>query len=244
MEKVKTIFLSDLHLGTKACKAELIKIFLTKYEADTYFFIGDIIDILSLKSNWFWPESHNQVLLQILKLSKTSIINYISGNHDALIRNFVPLDFGNITIQNHAMYTTLKNEKLLIIHGDIFDYFVENSKLIWMIGGLIYDGMIYLNDYYHIIANKFDWKEKSFANYIKNNTKIAKKAIQNFEKAAIRYGIQKEYNGIVTGHIHSPNLIKKNNFIYVNTGDWVDSCTALIETLEGELKMVKLNQVI
>lgn len=237
--KYRTIWISDVHLGTKASKVESLNSFLKENEAEVYYFVGDIIDGLSLQKQWFWPESHNQILRLILKISKKSIVNYIPGNHDWFLREYCPFKFGNINIETQKDHYMLDGRKFLIIHGDIFDYFVENSRLIWTIGGLIYDLMIFSNDFYHGLANKFNFKHKSLAQYIKNNSSIAINAINNFEKAALSYCKQKEYDGIITAHIHHPNLININNITYCNDGDWVDSCTALVETLQGELKLIQ-----
>lgn len=241
--KVRTLWISDIHLGTRACRAEQLRRFLKSIEADTIYLVGDIIDGWSMRSSWYWPASHSEILRLILKKSRDCRVIYIPGNHDEAAREYCPQDFGGIQMETYAVHITADGRRLIVLHGDIFDRFVTNLKHVAILGGIVYDTIIAINNINHWASNKLGLPHWSLAGWVKNNAKIAAKAIGRFENAAASYAKLKGFDGIIMGHNHHANIRQFDNITYYNDGDWVDSCSALVEHFNGEMRIIYTDEV-
>lgn len=239
MKKYRTIWVSDIHLGTRGCKTDALLRFLEEAKAETIYFVGDILDIERCKTKVFWPKSHTKCLRKILKLAsnKTKVI-YIPGNHDQEFR-FLPKGskFGNIEVKNEDCYLLADGRKAYILHGDKFDAIVTKYKLITKIGGILYDYSISLNNIINWFRRKFGLKYWSFSGFLKQKSKSAINIIYNYENLMANYAKEKGYDVIISGHIHNPEIKDLNGIQYINCGDFVENCTAVFEDKEGQIEI-------
>ena len=245
MTVYKTIWISDVHLGTKGCKSELLCNFLKNNNCDNLFLVGDIIDGWKLQRKWYWPQEHSNVLRKILtKAKRGTIVTYIIGNHDEFLRSWTntSINVGNIEITNEKIYTDLKGRTWLIIHGDLFDQITVNFKWLSMIGDRVYSILLICNSVLHQIRSKFGLGYWSLSKYLKEQSKQAVNFIYKFEEHLAEYAKSKKMQGVISGHIHKPEIKSINNITYMNTGDWVESCSVIVETLDGEIQLLVLNQ--
>lgn len=237
--RMDTIWLSDIHLGSKDCKAEFLLDFLQRTHCETLYLIGDIIDLWAMKRNFMWPDSHQKVLDKLLEIARSpSRVIYIPGNHDALAHRLTDHHLLNIEIYSEYIHTTAEGKKLLLVHGDQFDSIVRCNKFNRHLGSVSYDFLLFLNRWSNTLRR---WAKRpywSLAYYIKNRVKNARSAIRTFEHAAVDECKRRGLDGIVCGHIHQPELRKINGVLYCNDGDWVESCTALVEHRNGQLELM------
>jgi len=234
----RSIWISDTHLGSKECRADILLDFLNSTNSENLFLVGDIIDLWSMKRTMFWPQSHNDVVRTILKKSKTSNIVYIPGNHDSLFRDHDGIEFGKLKFCNQYVHTTATNLKLLILHGDIFDSVIRQRKIVELFGYYGYDFLLYFNRAFNYIRNLFGYPYWSLATYLKKRVKNAMKHVENFEHAAIKEANKHQLDGIICGHIHHAAVKQIDKLTYCNTGDWVENCTALVEHHDGTLELI------
>ena len=235
----KSVFISDVHLGTRGSKAELLLSFLKTVECENLFLVGDIFDGWRLKKNWYWPIEHSTVVQKILRLSrKGARIIYIPGNHDEFMRQFIDHQFGNIELYNEYEYYATNGKKYIVIHGDKFDLVTVNFKWIAHIGDWAYTALINVNTVMHWIRTFFKMPYWSISKWAKKQVKEAVNFIGNYEQSLLHYAKSNAADGIICGHIHHANVTKIENVEYMNCGDWVESCTALVETIEGEFKLI------
>ena len=241
MKKYKSIFISDIHLGTRGCQADALCAFLKDNTAENLFLVGDIIDGWRLKKKWYFPQSHANVLRRILTAAKrdTNVV-YLAGNHDELLRSFIPfgITFGNIEIVNRYDYTGINGKKYLVVHGDMFDKIMIENKWLMHIGDFLYDFLIWLNNHLNSIRSLFGMRYWSLSKWLKHNTKEALNFIYKFEDFVASYCRSKGYDGIICGHIHTAAIKDLNGIEYMNDGDWVESCTALVEHHDGKWEIV------
>ena len=235
-----SIWLSDIHLGCIDCKADFLLSFLDTIECDRIFLVGDIVDFWALKRRMHWPESHNKVLNLLLKKAQegTEVI-YLPGNHDSLMKPYEKLLFGSIKIHNEYIYQTIGGKKLLMLHGDKYDSQVCFGKLQAKVGDLLYDFLLWLNRSHHKIRKLFGLPYWSLASYIKTKVKKANEAIARYRMAAIQDAINQGADGIICGHIHHPQLCIEKGILYCNDGDWIENCTTMVETKDGNLRLLK-----
>ena len=233
--KVRAAFLSDIHLGTRQCQAEPLVSFLDTLETEYLYLVGDIIDLWKLKSSWSWTKQHNKVIQKIIKLSnKGTKVVYVPGNHDEMFREFLPITFGNIEIQDTAEYTDLMGNTYLILHGDVFDKVIMNSKWLAVLGSYAYDVLLELNIIYNWFRVKVLKKDYwSLSLYLKHKAKEATNMMEGYKNTCRKYAKDHDYQGVITGHIHKAEIDDG----YMNCGDWVESCSALIETKRGEWRI-------
>lgn len=246
-KKVKTIFLSDIHLGSIGCKSEELLEFLKRFKFENLYLVGDIIDFWKLRSKFYWTEGHSKIIKKFLDLSKKNVkIVWILGNHDEVLRDYLEynLNFGNIEVKNEDYYHSIKKGNLWIIHGDKFDGIVKYSKFICYVGDVLYTWLLYVNHYFNKFRNIFGFKYWSLSLFLKQKTKQAMMFIYEYEKAISIECKNLGYDGVICGHIHKPEIKNINNIIYYNTGDWVESCSAIIEDYDGEIYLVFYNDVI
>ena len=234
MEYYRSVFISDVHLGTKMCQAELLLDFLKTFECDNLYLVGDLIDGWALSKNFFWPQSHNDVIQKILRKGrKGTKIYYIAGNHDEFLRVFAPQMFGNIVIEDTVIHTTVDGRKIMVLHGDQFDVIVNKMKWLSHLGSWAYDVSIMLNTVIAKIRNTFNLPYWSLSAWAKYKVKKAVNFISDYEESLLNYAKSKSASGIICGHIHHPNIRDINGLTYMNCGEWVESCTALIEDKDG-----------
>ena len=239
MEHYRAIWISDVHLGTPGCQAKFLLDFLKHNESDTLYLVGDIIDGWRLKKSIYWPQSHNDVVQKILrKARKGTEVVYVPGNHDESIRQFLGLSFGEIKVVPEAIHTTADGRKLWITHGDLFDGVMQYAKWLAYVGDNLYSLILYLNRYLHLLRVRMGMQYWSLSQYLKHQVKNAVSYIADFEMIMAREARLRGCQGVVCGHIHKAEIRMIDNLLYCNDGDWVESLTALVETHEGELKIV------
>lgn len=247
--KYRTICISDIHLGSRGCKAELLCNFLKHNTAETIFLVGDIIDGWRLRKRWYWPQEHSNVVRKILTAAKRGAqVKYIAGNHDELLRSwlhFIPA-VGNVQVVNRYDYTGLDGRRYLIVHGDMFDTLmhISSGKILMHIGDWLYDIIIRLNDVWSRMRARLGLRYWSMSKWIKQNTKQAVSYVLNFEKLLADYCKTKGYDGIICGHIHTAEIRDIDGIIYMNDGDWVESCTALVEHWDGSWEILHWNEIV
>lgn len=237
--KYRTIWISDVHLGTPQAKADFLLDFLRHHDADRYYLVGDIFDGWALKRSWYWPSSHNEVVQGLLRKAQSTSVTYVPGNHDEAARDFPGLQFGGITIQNRTVHTTADGRRFLIVHGDEFEGVVRHSKWLEVLGEWAYAGVLTVDDWLNRLRRLFNLPYWSLANYLKSSTHQVKQYIADFEEAAAREAREEHFDGIICGHIHRPRIRRIEDTQYVNLGDWVQSCTALAEHESGRLELLR-----
>ena len=235
----RSIWISDFHLGTRGCQSELLLEFIKHTQSEKLYLVGDIIDGWALKNTWYWPQSHNDVVQKILRKARHGTeVFYISGNHDEVMRGFVPVNFGGVSILNQIIHETVDKKKYLVVHGDQFDGIIQCAKWLAMLGSITYDFLIYFNRYINFFRKKLGYEYWSLSNYLKFTVKNAVKFVSEYEKLVCNYAKQFKVEGIICGHIHHANMQYMNEIHYINDGDWVESCTALVEHFDGKLELI------
>ena len=235
----RSIWISDFHLGTRGCQSELLLEFIKHTQSEKLYLVGDIIDGWALKNTWYWPQSHNDVVQKILRKARHGTeVFYISGNHDEVMRGFVPVNFGGVSILNQVIHETVDKKKYLVVHGDQFDGIIQCAKWLAMLGSITYDFLIYFNRYINFFRKKLGYDYWSLSNYLKFTVKNAVKFVSEYEKLVCNYAKQFKVEGIICGHIHHANMQSMNGIHYINDGDWVESCTALVEHFDGKLELI------
>ena len=238
--RVRTVFISDVHLGFRGCQAEYLLDFLNNVDMDRLVLVGDIVDLWSLKKSLYWPAAHQEVLRTIFRLSKTGTeVVYVPGNHDEAAREFCGLAFGDITIHRQLIHETADGRRLLVMHGDEFDGAVEFSGWLKHFGSFLYDRMVDIARVVHFLRRRLGRPYWSLASWIKHAVPNAMTYILAFEKAAAQEAAHRGYDGVVCGHIHRPELRTVDGILYCNDGDWVEHCTALVEDRNGRLAILR-----
>lgn len=238
--KLRTIFVSDVHLGTKGCQAHSFLDFIREHEADTIYLIGDIVDGWRLRASWHWPQAHNDVVQKLLrKARKGTRLIYVPGNHDEFLREYTGSNFGGVEIVDEAIHETADGRKILILHGDKFDTVVRNVRWLALLGDWAYDFAIFLNRHISRVRRYFGLPYWSFSAYAKNKVKRAVSFISAFEHAVVADAQRHGADAVMCGHIHKPAIEQFGNVLYLNTGDWVESCSAILEHYDGRLELVR-----
>ena len=238
----KSVFVSDIHLGTKDSKAENFLDFLKDIECENLFLVGDIIDGWSLKRKMIWEQSHSDVIQKILrKARKGTKVFYILGNHDEFIKPFLPLYFGdNLTLLNDYSYVGIDKKRYFITHGDMFDTITMTKKWLAILGDKAYVTLLAINRPLNQIRKLVGYKRFwSLSKYLKNNVKKSVAFICEFEDIMSQYAKKNGYDGIICGHIHHPEIKNIGDMRYLNCGDWVESLSAIVETYDGEWKIIE-----
>lgn len=248
MKKIKyrTVWLSDIHLGCRECKAEFLIDFLDSVQCENMFLVGDIFDLWYMRrKGLYWPQSHNNVIRKILGKSKhgTKVV-YIPGNHDEDFRSLNGTSFGNIEIHNRYIHKTADGKRLLMLHGDEFDNAIRCSKLVTYLGDKSYDVLLYVNRWLNFFRRKLGFPYWSISIYLKTRVKNALDAINDFEQAVAHEARRAKVDGLVCGHIHHAEIRKIGDVLYCNDGDWVENCTALIEQQDGTLEIIHWSDVV
>ena len=236
----RSVFISDVHLGTRGCQAELLLDFLRHMSCDHLYLIGDIVDGWRLKSGWYWPQSHNDVVQKILRLArKGAKVIYVPGNHDDRVRDFCGVHFGGVTVARDAVHQTLDGRRFLVVHGDEFDGVVRHAKWLGFAGDIAYRILISLNTTLNRIGRRLGFGYWSLSAFLKLKVKNALKFIDSFEGALAEEARRRNLDGVICGHIHKAEMRAIGSALYVNDGDWVESCTALVEHRDGRLEILR-----
>ncbi len=237
----RTIFISDIHLGTRGCRADFLADFLRRISCDRLYLVGDIIDGWRLRKSWYWDEGHDEVLRLILRMARSGTeVTYIPGNHDEMFRNWLPLglEVGGIKLRQDAVHTTADNRRFLVMHGDEFDSVVRYAKFLALLGDWAYTTALVINRWFNAIRRRLGYPYWSLSAWLKRQVKEAVKAIDRFETALAAEAKRRGLDGVVCGHIHHAEMRTVNGVLYINDGDWVESCTALVEHNDGKLELI------
>lgn len=239
MNQYRAIWISDVHLGTSGCQAKYLLDFLKHNEADKFYLVGDIIDGWQLKKRWYWPQSHNDVVQKLLrKARKGTEVIFIPGNHDEMARQFFGMNLGDIRIEEEVIHVTADGRRLWITHGDLFDSVMQYAKWLAYVGDTLYTFILWVNGWFNKIRARMGLNYWSLSQYLKHSVKNAVSFIADFEKIMAREARIRGCDGVVCGHIHKAEIRMIDDILYCNDGDWVESLTALVEDMNGELRIV------
>jgi UDP-2,3-diacylglucosamine pyrophosphatase LpxH len=239
------VFISDIHLGTRGCKAEYLLDFLRHNESEVLYLVGDVIDGWALRNGFYWPQSHNDVVQKVLrKARKGTRVVYVLGNHDEFGRQFAGLDFGGITLCNEAEHRLADGRRLWVVHGDLADGVIRHAKWLAHVGDRLYDFVLWLNRHFNAVRARLGLGYWSLSAYLKHKVKNAVSFISSFEQVLVREARNMGYDGVLCGHIHHAQIRSIDGLLYCNSGDWVESLTAIVETLDGELHVVHWRDVL
>lgn len=244
--KYRTLWISDVHLGTPGCKAEHLVDFLKHTECENLYLVGDIIDGWKLRSSWFWPQEHTNVVRKILTKSKRGTrVYYVTGNHDEFLRKFVGfgLAIGNIRIVNEHVHTTADGRRLLVTHGDAFDVITRYHRWIALVGDLAYEVTMQANDHLNRLRRLLGMRYWSLSAFAKKSVKNAVNIVSEFEQSVAHECRRRGLDGVVCGHIHHAEIRDIEGVQYLNSGDWVESCTALAEDFNGRIEVIRWVQI-
>ena len=240
----RAIWISDIHLGTVGCQAGHLLEFLKHTDSRHLYLVGDIIDGWALKRRWYWHQQHNDIVQKILrKARKGTRVTFIAGNHDEAARQFIGLGFGGIAIANEAIHLTVRGKRLLVLHGDQFDGVVQCAKWLAYVGDYLYELTLKLNRGFNWGRHKLGLSYWSLSQYLKHKVKNAVSYISSFEEAVAGEARRRGFDGVVCGHIHRPEIREIDGILYCNDGDWVESLSALVETHDGELKIITWHDI-
>ncbi len=236
----RTIWISDVHLGTRGCQAEMLLDFLRATDSDRLYLVGDIVDGWKLKRSWYWPQSHNDVIQKLLrKARKGTEVIYLPGNHDEGFREYLGLEFGRVRIVNECVHDMLDGRRFLVLHGDQFDVVINYAKWLAFIGDQAYRTALALNTVFNWGRRRMGFPYWSLSAYLKHKVKNAVEFIGNYETALAEEARRRGVDGVICGHIHHAEKRDIGGVTYLNDGDWVESCTALVEHMDGRLEILR-----
>ncbi|MEP6869935.1 MAG: UDP-2,3-diacylglucosamine diphosphatase [Novosphingobium sp.] len=235
----RTVWISDIHLGTRGCKAELLVDFLRSFEADTLYLVGDIIDGWSLRKGWYWPDAHNEVVRRILKMAhRGTRVVFVVGNHDEMLRDYAGFGFGGVELALEAVHVTVDGRRLLVTHGDSFDGVVLYARWLAFLGDQAYTLLLRANIGFNAVRKRMGLPYWSLSAYLKRRVKNAVQFVCNYEDALAHDATTRGFDGVVCGHIHCAEIRQIGDITYYNDGDWVESCTALVEDAAGVISIL------
>jgi len=244
MNRYRTLFISDVHLGTPGCQAAYLLDFLRHNDADTIYLVGDIIDGWRLKKSWYWPQEHNDVLQKLMKKARKGCkVIYVPGNHDEAGRQFAGMSFGRIKIRQDAIHVTADGRRLWVVHGDLFDGVMQYAKWLAHLGDWLYSAILVLNRWFNKLRVRMGYPYWSLSQYLKHSVKNAVSFISSFETMMARETHRRGCDGVVCGHIHKAEIKDIDGVLYCNDGDWVESLTALAEHADGRLEILHWNHI-
>ncbi len=235
----RSVFVSDIHIGTKDCKANALNQFLKCHPCEHLYLVGDVIDGWKMQKGIYWKPSFSRLIRRIFKMAKLGVkITYVTGNHDEFLRKYANTRIENINLVNKVTHVTANNERLLIIHGDQFEGVTHCSGLLRYVGDHGYELLMFLNRQFNRLRAYFGHGYWSFSGFLKNHIQRAQKYINDYENAVAHGAKKRGYDGVVCGHIHHAANKNIDGIQYFNTGDWVESCTALVEDFEGNMQLI------
>ena len=235
----RTIWISDVHLGTRGCNAGMLIDFLDHVDSEQLYLVGDMIDGWRLKKKFYWPDAHNDVVRRLLKRAKRGTkVTYIPGNHDEVFRQFSGLDFGGVAIRRKAIHETADGRRLLVLHGDEFDAITLAHRWLAYLGDTAYTVLMGLNRWLNVARRRLGMPYWSFSKHAKARVKNAVAFISHFEEVVAQAAGSRGVDGVVCGHIHTAEARLIGGTAYYNDGDWVESCTALVEHFDGRMELL------
>ncbi len=239
MKSYKTVFISDIHLGTKMSRADQLLEFMKTFECDKIYLVGDIIDCWAMSKKTIWSQFHNDVIQKLLRRArKGTEIVYIPGNHDEVMRDYCDNEFGHIIITKESIHIGANGKLYLVTHGDQFDIVMRNAKWLAHLGSWAYDVSISISIALNKVRSLFGMSHWSLSSYLKNTVKESVNFIGDYEETLTKYVKNKKLDGIICGHIHHANIRDIDGVTYMNCGDWVESCTALVENHDGSFEII------
>lgn len=243
--RVRTVWVSDVHLGFRGCSADLLLDFLHAVECETLYLVGDIVDVWNMKRGLYWPQAHNNVIRTILGKAKhgTRVV-FVPGNHDEVFRDHAGTQFGNVEIVDQAIHETGDGRRLVILHGDEFDGVVTCHPWLARFGSYAYDWLLASNRYLNVIRRRLGMGYWSLAGFLKRKVKNAVSYVSGFEEAVARDARRRGVDGVVCGHIHHAEIRDIDGIQYFNCGDWVESNTALIERFDGQVELLHWSEFV
>lgn len=234
----RTLFISDLHLGTPGCQAQALLEFIKAHPSDYLYLVGDIVDGWQLRRRWYWPGLHNDVVQKLLRRARKGCrVVFVAGNHDEFARAFVGHQFGGIAVQQDAVHTTADGKSMWVTHGDQFDGVVQCAKWLAYLGDNLYEFTLRLNRHLNRWRARVGLPYWSLSAYLKHRVKKAMMYVADFEKAVAHEAWRRGHDGVVCGHIHRAEMRDIDGILYCNDGDWVESCSALVEHHDGRLEL-------
>lgn len=236
----RTIWISDLHLGTRGCQADPLIRFLKHHRCDRLYLVGDIIDGWRMKKRAYWPQSHVNVIRRVLTLAKRGTeVTYVVGNHDEFLRKYEAASYGNIHLVDEAEHLTADGRRLLVTHGDRFDTVVRCHRWVAILGDVAYESLLVVNRWYNHLRRWGGYDYWSLSAYLKHRVKRAVSYITDFEDVLAHECERRGFDGVVCGHIHHPEIRRVRAVEYLNCGDWVESCSALVEDADGRIEVLR-----
>ena len=237
--RVRTVWISDLHLGTPGCRARALLDFLRTTECQTLYLVGDIIDGWQLRRSWYWPQTHNDVIQKILRMArKGTRVIFVPGNHDEFARRYVAHSFGGVEVVEDCMHVLADGRRLWVTHGDLFDGVIQCAKWLAYVGDAAYEFTLKVNRWFNVARARLGLPYWSLSRYLKLKVKRAVSYVGDFESAVAREARKRGAHGVVCGHIHHAEMREIDGVLYCNDGDWVESLTALVEHHGGRLEII------
>ena len=241
-KRYRTIFISDLHLGSRGCQAEAIARFLKANTAERLILVGDVIDGWRLAKTWYWPQSHTNVVRRLLTAAKrgTEVI-YVIGNHDEALRSVLRfgMSFGRVALVNRLVHEGADGKRYLVIHGDLFDRILRaDAKVLMKLGDHAYDAIVWVNHRMNAARRLMGMPYWSLSEFLKSRSARAAAYLDRYERQVAAYASAKGFDGAICGHVHVPAIKELSGIAYMNDGDWVESCTALVEHHDGRWELV------
>jgi UDP-2,3-diacylglucosamine pyrophosphatase LpxH len=237
--RVRTVWISDIHLGTPGCQARALLDFLRDVECETLFLVGDIIDGWQLRRQWYWPQAHNDVVQKVLrKARKGTKVLFVPGNHDEFARRYIGHSFGGVDVVEEWIHVTADGRRLWVTHGDLFDGVVQCARWLALLGDQAYEFTLRLNRHLNSWRARLGLPYWSLSSYLKLRVKRAVSYVSDFEVALAREAYKRGVDGVVCGHIHHAEMREIGGVLYANDGDWVESLTALVEHADGRLEII------
>ncbi|MEZ5649934.1 MAG: UDP-2,3-diacylglucosamine diphosphatase [Burkholderiaceae bacterium] len=238
-KRVRTLWLSDLHLGTTGCQAQHLLDFLEQYEAETIYLVGDIIDGWQLRRRWVWDPVQHRVLMHFIDAAgRGTRVIFVPGNHDEFARPFDGMVFAGIVVRREAVHKTVDGRRLLVVHGDQFDGIVGHARWLALLGDSLYTSALWLNRHFNRARASLGLGYWSLSQYLKHRVKNAVSFICDYERALVEEARRRGVDGVICGHIHKAELREFDGLTYANCGDWVESLTALVEWHDGRLSLL------
>lgn len=237
--RYRSLFISDVHLGTRGCRADFLASFLKQVECENLYLVGDIVDGWRLKKSWYWDTHHDEVIRLVLRMARHGTdVRYIPGNHDEVFRAWLGHEFSGVKLQDEAVHIAADGRSYLVIHGDQFDGVIRYAKFLALLGDWAYDWALWTNRWFNLARRRLGYPYWSLSQWLKRQVKGAVKAIDRFEGALANEAKRRGLDGVICGHIHHAEMREVAGMMYMNDGDWVESCTALVEHADGRFELV------
>ena len=245
MNSYRSVFISDIHLGTKMSQADELLEFMKTFDCEKIYLVGDIIDCWAMSKKKIWSQFHSDVIQKLLRRARKGVeIVYIPGNHDEMLREYCDAEFGHIILVQECIHVGIDGKLYLVTHGDQFDVVIKNAKWVAHLGSWAYDVSIDIGRWVSRARSFFNMAQWSLSSYLKHTVKESVNFIGDYEETLTGYVKSKGLNGIICGHIHYANIRDIDGITYMNCGDWVESCTALVEHHNGSFEIIKWREYV